>query len=118
MMPTKEVELSSTRTAPLAMNADAFRTAGHGLVDQIADWLGTLADGPVTHAESPSDIRRVLNAERRLPEHGTEAAPLLSEAASMLFQHSLFNAHPRFFGYITSSPAPIGALGDLLASAV
>ena len=43
---------------------------------------------------------------------------LLDEAARLLFEHSLFNGHPRFFGYITSSPAPIGALGDLLAAAV
>ena len=45
-------------------------------------------------------------------------ATLLDEAADLLFGHSLFNGHPRFFGYITSSPAPIGALGDLLAAAV
>ncbi|MGB6688950.1 MAG: pyridoxal-dependent decarboxylase [Terracidiphilus sp.] len=32
--------------------------------------------------------------------------------------HSLFNGHPRFWGYITSSAAPIGALADLLAAAV
>ena len=36
----------------------------------------------------------------------------------MLFDHSTFNGHPRFFGYITSSPAPIGMFGDLLAAAV
>jgi glutamate/tyrosine decarboxylase-like PLP-dependent enzyme len=35
-----------------------------------------------------------------------------------LFEHSLFNGHPRFFGYITASPAPIGILGDLLAAAL
>jgi aromatic-L-amino-acid decarboxylase len=35
-----------------------------------------------------------------------------------LFDHSLFNGHPRFFGYITAPPAPIGILGDLLAAAV
>jgi len=35
-----------------------------------------------------------------------------------LFEHSLFNGHPRFFGYITASPAPIGMLGDLLAAAM
>jgi glutamate/tyrosine decarboxylase-like PLP-dependent enzyme len=34
----------------------------------------------------------------------------------LLFEHSLFNAHPRFFGYITSPPAPIGILGDFLAA--
>ena len=31
----------------------------------------------------------------------------------MLFDHSLFNGHPRFFGYITSSPAPIGMFARL-----
>jgi len=30
----------------------------------------------------------------------------------------LFNGHPKFLGYITSSPTPIGALADMLASAV
>lgn len=39
-------------------------------------------------------------------------------AADLLFDHSLFNGHPRFWGYITSSAAPIGALADLLAAAV
>ncbi|MGV7223301.1 MAG: pyridoxal phosphate-dependent decarboxylase family protein [Nitrospinales bacterium] len=35
-----------------------------------------------------------------------------------MFEHSLFNGHPRFWGYITSSAAPIGALADLLTAAV
>jgi glutamate/tyrosine decarboxylase-like PLP-dependent enzyme len=87
-------------------------------VNQIADWLDKMPDGPVVHDESPADVRRALNAERGLPESGTGAEALLGEAADLLFRHSLFNGHPRFFGYITSSPAPIGALGDLLASAV
>jgi glutamate/tyrosine decarboxylase-like PLP-dependent enzyme len=36
----------------------------------------------------------------------------------LLTGHSLFNGHPKFFGYITSSPLPIGALADLLAAAI
>jgi glutamate/tyrosine decarboxylase-like PLP-dependent enzyme len=43
---------------------------------------------------------------------------LLDEAVDLLFDHSVFNGHPRFMGFITSSAAPIGALGDLLAAAV
>src|SRR6185436_15190579 len=43
---------------------------------------------------------------------------LLRDAADLLFSHSLLNAHPRFYGYITSSAAPIGILADLLAAAV
>jgi hypothetical protein len=36
----------------------------------------------------------------------------------LLFEHSVFNGHPRFYAYITSSAAPIGMLADLLAAAV
>ena len=46
------------------------------------------------------------------------ANELMEEAASLLFDHSLFNGHPKFLGYITSSPAPIGMLGDLLSASV
>jgi glutamate/tyrosine decarboxylase-like PLP-dependent enzyme len=106
------------RAAPLDMSAADFRTAGHDLVNRIADWLERLPEGPVVRDESPADVRRALRAEQPLPEDGTDAGLLVEEAARLLFQHSLFNGHPRFFGYVTSSPAPIGALGDLLASAV
>jgi glutamate/tyrosine decarboxylase-like PLP-dependent enzyme len=41
-----------------------------------------------------------------------------TDAIDLLFEHSLFNSHPRFYGYITSSAAPIGMLADLLAAAV
>ena len=100
------------------MRGDTFRTVGHALVDQIATWLDTMRDGPVMHDESAAEVRTVLGADRPLPVSGSDPLALLEETASMLFHHSAFNGHPRFFGYITSSPAPIGALGDLLASAV
>jgi aromatic-L-amino-acid decarboxylase len=116
-MPTKQRDITR-RAAPLDMSAAEFRSAGHSLVDRIADWLEQLSEGPVMHDESPADVRRALNAEQPLPEDGTGADALVEEASRLLFQHSLFNGHPRFFGYITSSPAPIGALGDLLASAI
>ena len=47
-----------------------------------------------------------------------DPGPLLERTAQLLFDHSLFNGHPRFFGYITAPPAPIGILGDFLAAAV
>jgi glutamate/tyrosine decarboxylase-like PLP-dependent enzyme len=52
------------------------------------------------------------------PSKGESPQKLLEESAKLLFDHSLFNGHPRFWGYITSSAAPIGALADMLASAV
>jgi len=105
------------RQAPLEMGGDDFRKLGHRLVDRIATFLDGLPDRRVTSADSPQAIRKLLGAHG-LPETGAPAAELLEEAADLLFEHSLFNGHPRFWGYITSSAAPIGALGDLLASAV
>ena len=106
------------RHAPLAMDAETFRTLGHRLVDQIATFLESLPRGPVTRDESPSALRQALNLSEPLPESGTDPAGLLDRTARLLFDHSLFNGHPRFFGYITSPPAPIGILGDLLASSI
>ena len=108
----------TNRTAPLEMTAGEFRAAGHQLVDRIAEWLDAMPGGPVVRDQSPADIRRALGSDCGLPETGVDTRTLLDEAATLLFDHSLFNGHPKFFGYITSSPAPIGALGDLLASAV
>ncbi|HEV3063508.1 MAG TPA: aminotransferase class V-fold PLP-dependent enzyme [Vicinamibacterales bacterium] len=113
-----EIEALRQRNAPLAMQPGEFREIGHRLVDHIADRLATLPDGPVTHAESPVDLRRILGVEQALPVSGTDAGTLLTDATRRLFDHSLFNGHPRFFGYITSSPAPIGMFGDFLAAAL
>jgi len=106
------------RTAPLTMDAAAFRAHGHALVDQIAGLLDAVPQGPVTRDEAPSAVRQALGLDGPLPEQGTAAGPLLADIAAGLFAHSLFNAHPRFYGYITASPAPIGILGDFLASAL
>jgi len=105
------------RVSPLEIDPEQFRLLGHELVDRIAGLLESLPTRPVTRGESPLNIRKALDADRSLPNHGTDPAQLLRHAADLLFEHSLFNGHPRFWGYITSSAAPIGALGDLLAAA-
>jgi len=106
------------REAPLALDSAAFRALGHRLVDLVADGLAGVPNGPVTRGESPAAIRKALGLGGPLPEAGVDPAVLLETTTRDLFAHSLFNGHPRFFGYITSSPAPIGILGDMLAAAV
>jgi glutamate/tyrosine decarboxylase-like PLP-dependent enzyme len=100
------------------MDADRFRALGHDLVDRIAGFLHELEEGPVTTGASPLEIRELLQAEASMPRGGTDPGELLAETSEHLFRHSLHNGHPRFMGYITSSAAPIGMLGDLLAAAV
>ncbi len=108
---------SNARSVPLQLRPEEFRRIGHDLVDRIAEFLKTMPEGPVTPGEPPSTIRALLGTGP-LPAGGASADTLLQTSSELLFKHSLFNGHPRFWGYITSPPAPIGILADFLASAV
>jgi glutamate/tyrosine decarboxylase-like PLP-dependent enzyme len=105
------------RDVPLAIGAEEFRAAGHRLIDSLADFLEAMPGGPVTRGEEPGIVRDLVG-RGPLPEWGSPPGRLLEEAEALLLRHSLFNGHPRFWGFITSSAAPIGALADLLAAAV
>jgi aromatic-L-amino-acid/L-tryptophan decarboxylase len=110
--------VESDRRAPLAMDAAMFRALGHQLVDQLADSLAAIPHRPLTRNDAPSEIRSAFDLSAPLPEAGTDPGALLERTTRLLFEHSLFNAHPRFFGYITAAPAPIGVLGDFLSAAL
>ena len=105
------------RVAPSDMSPQKFRALGHRLIDGIADFYEQLPNLPTASPLLPNALRRKLG-KRDLPEKGTEIGPVLSKFADLFFQESTHNGSPRFWGYITSSAAPIGALADLLASAV
>lgn len=109
---------TDTHDVPIAMAPEDFRRAGHRLVEVIAGFLSRMPEGRVTTDESPEALRALLGDDDSLPERGMDPTALLESAAALLFEHSLFNGHPRFFGYVTASPAPLGMLGDLLAAAV
>jgi glutamate/tyrosine decarboxylase-like PLP-dependent enzyme len=104
--------------AALHLDADDFRRIGHMLIDRLADRLAAIPSHPVTRDHRPSTIRAAFDLDRSLPENGTGADALFAGLVDRLFDHSLFNAHPRFFGYVTAPPAPVGILGDLVASAL
>ena len=109
--------MRTSRTAPFEMNSEEFKSAGYKLIDQIAEFIGGIRDRPVTKGEKPAEIRAALGI-RSLPQDGNTVDQVLGKASKLMFDHSLLNGHPKFWGYITASAAPIGALGDLLASSV
>jgi aromatic-L-amino-acid/L-tryptophan decarboxylase len=109
---------ATMRDAAPRLTAAEFREAGHELVDAIAEFLEALPSRKVTAGDTAEEIRGLIDADASIPEEGSDAGALLRSTARLLFDHSLFNGHPRFLGYITSSPAHIGILGDLLAAAV
>lgn len=109
---------SGDRYAPIDIEPERFRAAGHAMVDRIADLLGSLRQRKVTAGLSVTEIRDLIDASAGMPDGGCDLETLLSRMSDLLTENSLYNGHPKFLGYITSSPAPIGMLADLLASAV
>jgi aromatic-L-amino-acid decarboxylase len=107
----------TTRRSALDTPADEFRALGHALVDRIADFYDSFGDRPLTRVREPGEVRELLGTEA-LPESGADPRELFDRLATLLFEQSLHNGHPRFMGYITSSASPLGALADLLAASL
>jgi aromatic-L-amino-acid decarboxylase len=105
------------RESPIEINKDDFKKIGYGLIDTIADFYDTINKSAVTSGETPNRIQSILG-DASLPENGTSVSTIFDRAYDLLLNHSLLNGHPKFFGYITSSPTQIGALADLLAAAI
>ena len=106
-----------SRHSPIELPPDDFRRLGHRLVDDLADFLESLPSRPVSPGATPTALRKRLG-QRPMPEVGASPEALLAEATRLVVEHSVFNGHPRFMGYITSSAAPLGSLADLLASTI
>ena len=107
----------NTRSAPCDLPPEEFRAIGHSLVDSIADFLHELPGAPTATSLLPDSLRSVLG-QRAMPERGRDIAPVIAEFGQKFFKYSTHNGSPRFFGYVTSSAAPVGALADMLAAAV
>ena len=116
MDPLLSDEALDHRQSPIDLDAKTFRDAGHRLIDDISDFLSSVRDYPVTTSPMPKSLNEKL--PEKMPATGMEPSALLKESWQLLINNSLFNGHPRFWGYITSSPAPVGMLADLLATAV
>src|SRR5688572_14706112 len=116
MDPLLSDEALDHRQSPIDLDAKTFREAGHRLIDDISDFLSSVKDYPVTTSPTPKSLNEKL--PEKMPAKGMDPSALLKESWQLLINNSLFNGHPRFWGYITSSPAPVGMLGDLLATAV
>ncbi len=115
--PANQSAMSEKRTSPIEMDKDSFRKIGHELVDSIAEFIDGIEQRPVTTDKNAQELRDLLG-QGNMPVSGNDAGQIVSQAQDLLMENSLFNGHPKFMGYITSSAAPIGALADMLAAAV
>jgi len=104
------------RSAPIEMTPDQFRKLGYQVVDKVAELIGSMYDRKVCTDISPNQARELISSEQTLPLDGSDSEIVLRDIFEVLEKNSLYNSHPKFWGYITSSAAPIGMLGDLIAA--
>jgi glutamate/tyrosine decarboxylase-like PLP-dependent enzyme len=103
--------------SPLEMAPEEFRALGHGLIDRLADFLESVPSRPGAPDLTAAEARARIGAGA-LPQEGAPAGPLLDEALDLLAEGCRLNGHPRSWGYVIGTPAPIAILADFIAATV
>src|SRR5437870_8629952 len=99
-----------------AIDRETLRQLAHAAVDLAVDHLSGVPDGAVFTPMTADERRELL--EQRLPEDGRAPGAILDLVRDAVLPHPMGNGHPRFFGWVNSPPAPLGAVADLLAGAM
>jgi aromatic-L-amino-acid/L-tryptophan decarboxylase len=98
------------------MDPEAFRAAGHKLIDWIAEYLADPGRYPVLARVSPGDIRGAL--PEAAPESGEPFEAMLADFEHILLPGITHWNHPGFFAYFAITGSAPGVLADLLSSAL
>jgi L-2,4-diaminobutyrate decarboxylase len=92
---------------------EGFRTAGHAVIDQLADYLSVTGrgDGPVLPYAKPADelTRWAVPAAENAPVPFAELLPSVIAASHHLH-------HPRYIGHQVSAPIGTAALAELVSA--
>jgi glutamate/tyrosine decarboxylase-like PLP-dependent enzyme len=106
----------SLRTkSALDVSEDALREMSTEAMKLVSEYLTTISERPVRAENHAGKTTESIAAE--LSAEGVPLEQLLAECRTIM-DLSRHNGHPRFFGYIASPSTPIGAYGDLIASAL
>jgi glutamate/tyrosine decarboxylase-like PLP-dependent enzyme len=103
-------------TDKLAIPADEFRRIAGQAVDFLAAYYETLAGRSVLVSTTSQAIRQII--DERLPQYGADFEELLHTFRDVISEFARHNAHPRFFGYVSSPGTAITAVGSMLAAAL
>src|SRR4029079_7704811 len=99
----------------LDISEDALREMSSEAMKLVIEYLTTISERPVRAENYAGKTTESIAAE--LSADGVPLEQLLDECRTIM-DLSRHNGHPRFFGYVASPSTPIGAYGDLIASAL
>ena len=95
---------------------EELRRLGHEVVDLLADYLASVEDRALFPDIEPARLDELF--DEPVPEEPMPAEDVLREVREKLLPNSTAVNHPGYLGLITSTPTPIGILGDFIASAL
>ena len=110
---------SRTRLAYIernTMDPREFRQIGHRVVDLLAEYFTNIEDKPLFPVVQPRHLTEAF--AEPLPQEATSADEVIQALEEKLLPYSTHVGHPGYFGLITPSPTPVGALADFIASAL
>ena len=98
------------------MTPEEFRTAGHRLIDWIADYRARLAAGelPVKSPLPPGAVAAGIPASA--PPEGEPIERIFADFTGTMLPGITHWQHPSFFGYFPANAALSSVLGDILSS--
>ena len=106
----------SLRTkSSLDVSEETLREISSEATKLVGEYLTTIAKRPVRAENHAGKTLAAIDTE--LSADGRPLEQLLNECRTVM-DLSRHNGHPRFFGYVASPSTPIGAYGDLIASAL
>ena len=98
------------------MDAHEFRTMGHKVVDQLAEYFENIENKPVFPDADPKQIAKLF--DEHLPDRPEPLEHVLRELDQKLLPYCTHVGHPGYMGLITPSPLPAGVIADLICSAL
>jgi aromatic-L-amino-acid/L-tryptophan decarboxylase len=93
---------------------ETMRRLGYLAVDHVVERWASLEDGPPWGTASPERTRDLIHGPP--PEVGEPVEGLMEEAIRNVFPFAGRIDHPRFVGFVPSSPAWSAVLGEILVA--
>ena len=98
------------------MTPEEFRSAGHVLIDWIADHRLRLAELPVASQVKPGEVAASLAPEP--PAQPEEFATVLADLERVVVPGVTQTQSPNFYGWFPSNASLASVLGDLASSGI
>ncbi len=93
----------------------AMRELGHKMIDDMLDYLQTVAERPVWQP-APDSVKAQFN--RPVPSDPQPPDEIYEEFQEYVLPYPIGNIHPRFWGWIFGTGTVMGALAEFLTAAM